>query len=115
VLIMAKVRLFNRHTSPIDGVLPGTAGEFDDTPGIRRMYEAGLLSEGAPVAPIASGDLAALAKKLEAENAEIKAALDNAHASYEAQLTELRTALDAARAKPKKGGAPAPDAPPAEG
>ncbi len=110
---MAKVRLYNRHTSPIDGVLPGAAGEFDDTPGIRRMFEAGLLSKGAPVAAPDAGDLASLAKRLEAENAELRAALDNSSRSYEAQITELRTALDAARAKPKKG-APAPDAP-AEG
>jgi hypothetical protein len=58
-------------------------------------------------------ELNALAAKLEAENTELRAALDNSSRSYESQLTELRTALEAARAKPKKG-APAPDAP-AEG
>lgn len=112
----------------IDGVAPGQEGDFVDNHATRALVEAGVLLplEELPAepparvkaAPVVGGpDLAALASlaaKLEAENAELRDALNNASASYEAQLTELRVALEAARAKPKKGAA-APDAPPAEG
>lgn len=43
-----RVTLYNRHSAPIDGVLPGAPGAFDDVPGVRRMVELGHLSREAP-------------------------------------------------------------------
>lgn len=91
---MALVTLHNRHSAPIDGVLPGASGEFEDGPGVRRMVEIGHLSVGAPSASAAPAqEFNALVAKLEAENA------------------ALRAELEASKAKAPK----APKTPPAEG
>lgn len=36
-----KTKLLNTHTAEIDGVRPGTAGEFDtDNPGVKKLISA---------------------------------------------------------------------------
>lgn len=36
-----KTKLLNTHTAEIDGVRPGTAGEFDtDNPGVKKLIAA---------------------------------------------------------------------------
>lgn len=108
----------------IDGVAPGAEGEFIDNRATRSLVEAGVLlpleelpSEPPPRvkrAPVVAGpdaaDLAALAAKLEAENAALRRANDEGAAlvaKLEARVAELSAK------KAKKSEEPPP--PPPEG
>lgn len=104
---MAKVRLYNLHTAPIDNVPPGAQGEFDDCPGVRGMFERGLLSMDAPRSDEEPTDLQARVAELEKENASLRRA--NAEGSALVASLQARVAELSAK-KPKKG-----EEPPAEG
>lgn len=85
-------RLINRHTAPIDNVLPGHVGEFDVlNPAVKALMQSRrLVSEGEPIEEPKGGT----ANVLDRENAALRERIEYMQRQFDASYGGLQRERD---------------------